>query len=957
MPGAIPTAIPRDTTKPIAARTPTDLASAPSRVPLATKPGTASATAASAAAAKTTAARAERSRFRALHRLWKHPLGEVHGGTDATTGARVLVTALHAGVMIPDRVLEAAQQVAREAAALTSPFIAKPIDVQRLSDGRIGIATEALEGTPLTNVSRNQPLPSARVYAMLRQICRALALAHEKEIVHRAISLGSVLLRARAERTDSIVLTDFALGPLLDADLVVHKEDAALQPVTPERISGQERDAREDMYLLGCLGYTLLTGGAPFRTGTADAVRRRHAIEDPMPVTDRLRGARSVPVALAGWVHRCLAKEPDDRFENAAELEAALCFAQIEDRVQTAWDDLAPPQVDPVRQERILDGLQHRAGARPTIDDQVTTLHSPEYGTDDDDGDKTIVRAPTNAPLPVRGAPAAAPAFDDRSRSIVLEQDAAALRGSQGAVAKRERHEDTVDAPAPRQHEDTVDAPPPTEETIVMRGGPRDETNVGPMSNERHDETIVGSAARERDETSFEGLIAEAPPDDVPSDDVPSDDAVERDEVATAAPPASKLPSEQDTFRGPAPVPPTPPPQLQAVRAPMPTAVPVVEPPAPAPPPPAPPPPVATRTPAPPPAAVAQVVRDEEDSLGDLQTRISHLPLVRDGNTVIGAPPLAPTHDVPSPSPTVPAPLEIEESPTGPIVAAPPEPFVEPPTVVVSPSQPVPPAFVTMPMQAIPVAAPTSIPAAPMPVAPMPAPPLPVAQMPAPPMPAAAPPAPTSGWGLPPPTIDAASLPGATPAAWGPAPVDAEMSMMGSTDFGRTRRLVVAVIVAVAAIGIIVAFVMNNRQPPPPPPPAEPAGPAVTVKPTTPVRPRDPAFDTATTAAEFAVAGERAYAEKRIEDAEDLFQAAIVRDPKHVGALLGLGRMRGDANDWTKAAAYYQRAVNAAPKDGTARIALGDAFVKLGKIKDAKREYKKAKQLGHPEAAARSAGL
>ncbi|HET6585053.1 MAG TPA: protein kinase, partial [Nannocystaceae bacterium] len=369
VPGAVMAPVPRDTTKPIASRTPTNLSTAPSRAPALAKPGVLSTPRPSAAAnvkpanasgspsagapalvsAPKPGARNERSRFRALHRMWRHPLGEVHGGTDATTGARVLVTALNAGAMINDRLLEAAQQLAHEAAILPTQFIAKPVDVQRLSDGRIGIATEALEGTPLTNVSRNQPMPPARVYAMLRQLCRALAVAHPAGVVHRAISLGSVLLRARADRPDSVVLTDFALGPLLDAELVVQKEDAALQPVTPERISGQERDAREDQYLLGCLGYTLLTGGAPFRTGTPDAVRRRHAIEDPMPITDRLRGARSVPVALAGWVHRCLAKEPDDRFDDVAELEAALCFAQIEDRVQTPWDDLPPPEVDASR--------------------------------------------------------------------------------------------------------------------------------------------------------------------------------------------------------------------------------------------------------------------------------------------------------------------------------------------------------------------------------------------------------------------------------------------------------------------------------------------------------------------------------------------------------------------------------------------------------------------------------
>jgi hypothetical protein len=917
----VPTAIPRDTTKPIASRSPTNLASAPSRAPLPAKPG----------AANAAARPVIRSRFRALHRLWKHPLGEVHGGTDATTGARVLVTALHAGPMIQDRVLEAAQQLVRETAALSSPFIAKPVDVQRLADGRVGVATEALEGAPLTNVSRNQPLPASRVYAMLRQVCRALAVTHARGIVHRGMSLGSIILRARAERPDAIVLTDFGIGALLDADLAVHKEDAALQPVAPERISGQERDAREDMYLLGCIAYTLLTGGAPFRTGTPDAVRRRHAIEDPMPITDRLRGARSIPVALASWVHRCLAKEPDDRFENVAELEAALCFAQIEDHVQTAWDDLPLPDVDASRRERIFSGLQARPGGRPTIDDQITTVHTAEFG-EDDDGDKTIVRAPNAGNIaPLR-------AVDDQSRSIVLEQDAAILRAA--TAATRGRHEDTVDVPAPRSHEDTVDAPPPTEETAVVPE-PRDDTQVGETGDgeetvvgpepEPHDETVVGGA---HDET-FVGrdappaidrrdtLLADQHELDEGSDDTfvadqPGDATwggpAETADVTLAGPPRPPLPSEQDTIRGPAPAAPNETPQLHAVRPPMPAPAPAAAPPV-------------EVAPAPPAPAVPAVVADEEDSLGDLQTRISQLPPVRDGNTVV------------APAPAPPAPV---------VVAPPPAP--PPPVVVAQPPAPPPPVVLAPPPD---VVAPAPMMPAPAPM--MPAPP-PMMPAPAPMMPAPAP-APNAAWGLPPPTLDTASIPGATPAAWGPSPVEADMSMIGSADFGRTRRLVGFAVAMVVFVGIIVVIAMGNRETPPPPPPEAPAQPAVTVTPTTPVRPRDPAFDTAQTAAEFAVAGERALAQKRLEDAEELFQAAIVRDPKHIGALLGLGNMRAAVNDWPKASAYYQRAVNAAPKDGTARLALGDALVKQGKVKDARREYKKAKQLGHPDAAARLAQL
>jgi len=870
-----------DATKPIVARAPTSSATAPSRAPQPAKPG----------AATTKPARNERARFRALHRLWKHPLGEVVGGTDATTGARVLVTALHPGRMIHDTVLEAARAAAHGASALTSPFIAKPIDVQRLPDGRVGVATEAFEGTPLTNVSRNQALSPVRVYSVLRQLCKALTVAHAAEVVHRAITLGSVILRARAEKPDTVVLTDYGLGPLLDADLVVHAEDAAMQPVTPERMSGQPPDAREDMYLLGCIAYTLLTGGAPFRTGTPDAVRRRHAIEDAMKITDRLRNSRAIPLALAEWVHRCLAKEADDRFENAAELEAALCMAQIDDRVQTPWDDLPLPEVDGYKRTRIAEGLAGRGAARPSIDDQVTVARMPGVDDDeDDDGEKTIVRPPSG-PDAFRAIPQLAEPADDKSRSIVLEEEERRQLFGLGRAAGPPPAEEPP-APEPPAAEPPAPELAAHEETVVARER-NEQTYVGPSEGGPlvvHEETVVGRAVEAaRDETMpidhAETVITRAPEREATEDtfagEMPSDATfggpLPPEADITLAGPAMALPSQQDTFRGPAPDPDEPP-TLDAVRPPLPTA----------------------------PAPVPSVVVDD-DEIDDLATRITQLPPVRESGTAVG------------PAPAAPDPLGTAR--TNPIHLE-----AEPETLAFQRTE-------------IATTAPTAH------------------EVPAPPPPvetAARPPA--AAWSVPPPTMDLQMNPGAAPAVWdSPAPID---DTMIDGDFGRTRRLLTFLVGTGAAVGLVLLAITLGRNDAPPPPITEPAPAAVVAKPATPPeRKRDPALDTATTAAELAVAGERALAQKRLEDAEELFQAAIIREPKHVGALLGLGRMRADAGDWAKAESYYQRAVNAAPKDGTARIAHGDALVRLGKVKDARREYKKAKQLGHPDAAARLAGL
>ena len=527
-----PTAVTRpDTTKPInTTRTP---------VPSSARPGAAATPAARASTPAPAPAKPERSRFRALHRLWKHPLGEVSGGTDATTGARISVTALHPGSVMTDAMIEAARSAARVASGLSSSAVIKPIDVQRMPDGRVAIATEPFEGTPLTNVSRNQPMPVGRTIAIVRQILKVLATAHEVGLVHRALSLGSVILRARTDKPDTVAITDFALGPLLDGDVAVLKEDASLQPVTPERISGQQLDAREDLYLLGCIAYTLLTGGPPFRTGTAEAVKRRHAIEDPMPILDRLRGTRNIPAGLATWVHRCLSKEPDDRYADAPETEAALCLAQIEAHLQTPWDDLPPPDVDRVTSERIAAALVPKPQLPPEFDDELTVMRAPTAEGDPTvlrtgprDADTTIPRAsvrdmpPVRAaaatppppapepepehPEPIEDAPSTSIVLEtmgeeiDRSPTVVTHHDETIARGDpfgdEATITEDDDHHELAEriervvSDAAREREETIVGGPPTEETV--RGH-------APASDDGHDVTIRGPAptAVRNDET------------------------------------------------------------------------------------------------------------------------------------------------------------------------------------------------------------------------------------------------------------------------------------------------------------------------------------------------------------------------------------------------------------------------------------------------------------------------
>src|SRR5690606_11770967 len=149
------------------------------------------------------------------------------------SGERVDLTLLHPALALDNTHVESCLQDARKLASVDSPMILRALNVLRHPDGRLGIVTGHVDARVLAADVSRRPLPLGRSIAILRQICHALSLAHRAGVVHGALTTGSVLLTGRGGRPDAVILTDFGLREVIEAQLRIPDEDAAFQPAAP----------------------------------------------------------------------------------------------------------------------------------------------------------------------------------------------------------------------------------------------------------------------------------------------------------------------------------------------------------------------------------------------------------------------------------------------------------------------------------------------------------------------------------------------------------------------------------------------------------------------------------------------------------------------------------------------------------------------------------------------------
>ncbi|ADO70775.1 serine/threonine protein kinase [Stigmatella aurantiaca] len=262
--------------------------------------------------------------FQILRKLGGGGMGTVYLGQHTIIGSKVAVKFLHDHFASNEVLVQRFLAEAKAVNLIGHENIVNIFDLNVLPPRRHYLVMEYLEGSPLSSLTGSPADPSV-VIPILTQVCDALQAAHAHGVVHRDLKPENVML-VRHDRTPHFVkVLDFGIAKLFDAEkkgqTLVGTLIGTPGYMAPEQWTGPAVDGRTDLYALGIIAYELLTGRMPFPKGPLGTLLHSHL--KVIPPTPRAVNP-GVPEVLSQLIMRTLAKRPEDRFQTANELRAAL---------------------------------------------------------------------------------------------------------------------------------------------------------------------------------------------------------------------------------------------------------------------------------------------------------------------------------------------------------------------------------------------------------------------------------------------------------------------------------------------------------------------------------------------------------------------------------------------------------------------------------------------------------
>ncbi len=286
-------------------------------------------------------------RYTIIEKLGQGGMGAVYRAAQHSVDREVAVKVVNAHLVSDPDAIRRFLREAKIASRLSHPNAVGVLDFGQSDDGLFYLVMELVAGSTLDQVLKGGgTMRPDRIVRIGAQVCDALEGAHALQIVHRDLKPANIMLLSHGR--DLVKVLDFGLAKSVATDNAVTTMTnagallgtPAFMP--PELALGQPCDGRADLYALGCILYLLGSGRLPFTSDSPHELIAAHAHDPAPPMT-------GVPEALAAVVDRLLEKDPNKRFQTAAETREAL-EASVDGRFSTPYpiNGDTPPSIRPV---------------------------------------------------------------------------------------------------------------------------------------------------------------------------------------------------------------------------------------------------------------------------------------------------------------------------------------------------------------------------------------------------------------------------------------------------------------------------------------------------------------------------------------------------------------------------------------------------------------------------------
>lgn len=327
-------------------------------------------------------------KYKIEERLGRGGMAEVYKGYQENLDRFVAIKVMHTFLLAEEDFLQRFKREAKAMAALSHPNIVRVFDFDVYTKESYYLVMEYIDGGTLKErlehlVENNEQLPLKDSVKMITDVADALAYAHRRGMVHRDIKPANIMLR---KETGQAVLTDFGIVKMVGNQSMAFTATGALigtpAYMSPEQALGKPGDERVDIYSLGVLLFQMVTNQLPFAADTPLAVVMKH-VNDPTPSPGTFNP--DVPQDLQEVIMKAMAKDPDDRYQSAAEMAAALRAVNFAGPKATA------AAAAPVVGAAAAAGEMTRAGQTAVTPEQPATVVQPP-------AEATAVAPPADTP-------------------------------------------------------------------------------------------------------------------------------------------------------------------------------------------------------------------------------------------------------------------------------------------------------------------------------------------------------------------------------------------------------------------------------------------------------------------------------------------------------------------------------------------------------------------------------